>query len=118
MPGLEGTNHRDHDTTRSTTQEQRKPVSTFLPASDRQNRCRSRGMNKSLMNERMAPSLSPHGTSAHNIPTPPSTTSNTGRPPAGIVNTRFSDCRSSVGMSTSSHNTAIMLVAEVDQGRD
>ena len=55
---------------------------------------------------------------AHSIPSPPSTTNNTGSALAGINTTRRSDCTSSVGMHASNHNPVITVVADVDQGSD
>src|SRR6185437_4989045 len=116
--GSQGHAQRDHETTSNTAQEATKPINTCRPRSDRQNRYRSKGMNRNLINEPMPSKRSAHDTSAHNIPRPPSITNNTGSAPAGINSTRRNDCTSSVGMHASNHNPAIMAVAEVDHGSD
>ena len=75
-------------------------------------------MAPSLRNEPKLSKRSTHGTSAQSIPTAPSVTNNNGNPPAGMVITRRSDGRSSVGNNARSHNQARMVVAETDHGSD
>ena len=82
--GIAGHAQSDHDTTSNRTQELTNPISTCRSASDRQNRCRSKGIKSSLINELPLWKRSAQDTSAQNIPAIPSDNNNTGKPPAEV----------------------------------
>src|SRR5271169_2758957 len=57
-------------------------------------------------------------TSAHNMPTAPSSHNKTGKPPAGVSTSRRTIAASKVGTKVSSHTTRRIEVADVDHGSD
>ena len=116
--GMPGHAIINHERASSRTQDTRKPIRTRRPLPVRENWCISSGMNNSFKNEVTPPKRSAHDTSAHSMPTAPSATNSTGNAPAGIETIRRNDWSSNVGITASSHGTARMPVAEVDQGSE
>ena len=109
-----------NDAISSATQETRKPTSTRRP------RVRAAELRRSAAGSPTActkpsrpPQRSCQATSAQTMPSTPSRTSRTGKPPAAVVSSRRDSAfHSSVGMSAISHSTSRMLVADVDHGSD